>query len=370
MPAHLELRQSYVSAVRSLLTPPGAPADRGGVGPASPEEIEARAREVLGLSNELASVERDRLKAADPKERALAAQHLLAKAATELQIGAYLREAGDDEAARAPPSRQSLTERSGGTRANVSEYLKIILADEPATPPSVSRAGAEIINKKQLTESAGGACDLIAKRAGETAKNALDGLMGVGLAEIGQAAGAVASVVAGSLGADGVLSRLYALCRDFVKNVFDSVVSLIGDQLAKMIGDKAVEWIKDVKDQHLFADWLAKAYGVEAIKTDLGVAIDKSQAEPSRFSAAEADLDQLTDRFDRDMNLTDKLIGGLGWLRWLPGASGPQGLLIRGAAYLLLIAWAVLDGGDYLDSRNLDLIKRVPGVPSVVATRI
>jgi hypothetical protein len=162
--------------------------------------------------------------------------------------------------------------------------------------------------------------------------------MGVGLAEIGQAAGAVASVVAGSLGADGVLSRLYALCRDFVKKVFDSVVALIGDQLAKVIGDRIIEWVKDVKDHQLFGAWLAKAYGVESIKADLRVAIDKSQEEPSRFSPAEGEVDKLTDRFNGDMKLTDKLIGGLGWLKWVPGASGPQGLLIQGGAYLLLLA--------------------------------
>jgi hypothetical protein len=143
MPTHLELQQSYASAVRSLLTPPGAPDDRGGVGPASPEDIEARAREVLGLSDELASVERDRLKAADPEERALAAQRLLAKAATELQIGVYLKEAGDDEAAGAPPSPQRLTERSGGTKSTVHEYLEIILADKPAASASEDRAPAQ-----------------------------------------------------------------------------------------------------------------------------------------------------------------------------------------------------------------------------------
>jgi hypothetical protein len=365
MPAQSELHQSYVSAVRSLLTPPGTRDDRGGGGPATPGEIEARAREVLRLSGELAHAERQRLEAADPRERAMAAQRLLAKAGTELQISVYLKEAGDDEAAGAPPSPQNLTERSGRTQAQVDEYLGVLAADEAVSPASPDRAGRRL-TKEQLVTSACDACDLIAKRAGESAKKAFEGLLGVGLADLGAVAGSVASAVAGSLGAaGGGLSRLYALCRDFVKNVFDSIVALLGDQLAKIIGDKVVAWIKEAKDQHLFGDWLSRAYGVESIKQDLTTRLNDAKAAiPSSF-VADA-LEALNSRFTRDMKLTDKLTDGLGWLKFVPGLSGPEGLLLRAAGYALLLAWAVVDGADYLDSPHLDLIGRIPGVPAMV----
>jgi hypothetical protein len=368
MPAQSELLERYTSAVRALLTPPGIPGERGVVGPASPVEIVARAEEVLRLSGELVDAERAALTDSDPMTRAMASQHLLAKAATELEISAYLKAAGEDEADGAPLSAQRLTDRSIRTGGQVDEYLDV-LASKPAVkglergttvPPNLEVA------RSQLATAARDACDLIALHAGETANEAFGGLVGVGLADIGQAAGAAVSTIAGSLGVGGGLSRLYILCRDFTRKMYDSLLALIGDELAKLFGDKVVAWVKETKDKHLFADWLVKAYGVDGLKQTLTTKIAGTSAELRRFSDTCDRLSDLTGRFGREMELTKKLTKALGYLKFVPGIGGPEGLLFRAAAYVLVLGWAVVDGADYLDAPRLALLARVPGVPTVV----
>jgi len=368
VPAPSELLDRYVSAVRALLAPPGVPGERGVVGPASAAEIESRAQQVLGLSDDVTRADEATLTASDPSARAMAAQRLLAKAATELEISAYLKAAGEDVADGAPLSPQRLTDRSVRTTGNVDDYLDV-LAGKPLpkpldrstpVPPNIKVA------RTQLTTVAHDSCDLIARRAGETGKEAFGGLLGVGLTEIGQAAGAVASVVAGSFGAGETLSRLYTLCRDFIRKMYDSLLALIGDELAKLIGDKVVAWLNEAKDEHLFGDWLVKAYGVEEEKQALAIRIKASRAELPRYSATSDGLGDLTSGFGRDMDLTKKLIKGLGYLKFVPGLGGPEGLLFRAAVYVLVLGWVVVDGADYLDAPRMALLTRIPGVPAVV----
>ena len=372
MPELSRLLDDYVGAVRTLLTPPGVQNERGGKGPVSAREIESRAEEVLRLSDDLTRAERVALADNDPTVRVMASQRLLAKAATELEISAYLNAAGKDEAEGTKFSAQRLDDRSSRTIGQVDEYLNV-LAGKPvakglqrgaAVPPNLDVA------RTQLTTVACDACDLIAQRASETGKEAFNGLLGVGLAEIGQAVGTIASAVAGSLGVGEGLSRLYTLCRDFVRKMYDSILALIGDELAKLIGDKVVSWVKEAKDKHLFADWLITAYGVENIKQAVATRIAASSAELSRFSDTNDRLDDLAGHFGRDMELTKKLIKGLGYLKFVPGLGGPEGLLFRGAAYVLVLGWALADGADYLDAGKMDLIDRIPGVAALIGEGI
>jgi hypothetical protein len=374
MPVRSELLNSYASAVRKLFAPPPLSShDRGGAGPASAEEIEAHAREILDLSDDLTRAERVQLQDADPLQRAQSALRLLAKAATEFEISAYLKEAGQDESDHLSPTPQRLNDRSVRTGGQVEDYLEILTgtAHEPihtqrsrALPANLTAA------RQQLSTSVKDACELIALRAGDTAKSAFSGVLGVGLTEIVEAAGTITSVIAGTFGAGEGLSKLYSLCRDFIAKAYNSIVSLIGDELAKLIGDKVVAWLKEVKEVHLFGDWLKNAYKVATIQAGLETQIQASNRETVRFAEAVDDVGSLTKRFGQEMDLTKKLIRGIGYLRFVPGLTSPQGLLLRASAYSLLLGWVVFDGADYLDSPGMELLTRVPGIPAVVATKI
>jgi hypothetical protein len=368
----LRIEDQYASAVRALLLPPGVAGERGIVGAASAAEIESRSSLVLSLSDDLTRAQQAALADADPLTRARANQRLLAKAATELEISAYLKEAGDDQATGAPLATPALADRSAQTLGRVEAHLRVLAGAAVGQGAERGRSAAPDLPsaRVQLITSVGDACDQVAQRAGDSGKKAFESLLSVGLTEIGAAAGALAAGAAGVLGVGESFGRLYDLCRDFIKKMYDTLLALIGDQVAKLLGDKIAEWVKDAKDNHVFGDWLAKAYGVDDLKKTLATTIAASGAELTRFSGASDKLDDLVANFGSDMDLTDKVTNYLGYLKFVPGLGGPHGLLFRAAAYCLVLGWAVLDGADYLDAGRMDLINRIPGVRSAVVHEI
>jgi hypothetical protein len=78
----------------------------------------------------------------------------------------------------------------------------------------------------------------------------------------------------------------------------------------------------------------------------------------------------LNDQFSREMNVTKKVIRGLGYLKYVPGLAGPHALVVRAGAYAILLGWIYFDGADYLDTPGQQLLTRIPGVPAVVATNL
>src|ERR1044072_3165770 len=121
-----ELLNAYVSRVRALFAPPAVGEDRGGAGPVAPDQIAARAEEGLKLSSDVTRAEQEQLENPDPRERSAAAQRLLAKAATELEISAYLKEAGQDEADGVPVRPERIHDRSLRSASNVEQYLAVL----------------------------------------------------------------------------------------------------------------------------------------------------------------------------------------------------------------------------------------------------
>src|SRR5215472_4905049 len=364
MAAPTELLNRYSTAVRGLFQPPTAEGvDRGRGGPSSPGEIAIRAEEVLRLSDQVIQAEKEQLAAADPEERAQSAQRLLAKSLTELEISAYLKQAGQDEEDQVPLAAR-LQDRSVRTSSLVEDYLAIL--EGKAASPAAQRgttapADLETV-KAHLVTSAADACDFVVTRAGEQGKAAFEGLLGVGLAEIGQAAGAILSIVSGSFSAGSALTHLYTLCRDFIAKAYDSVLALLGDQLAKIIGDRVVEWVKEVKDKHLFGDWLRKSYQAQALSDRIKTEVQSTNAPADKLAGVVADLDALTKRFGREMDLVKRLIKAMGYLKYVPGLAGPQAIMLRGAGYSLVLGYVFFDGADYLDVPGLELLTRVPGV--------
>jgi hypothetical protein len=375
MAAPTELLNTYVSRVRSLFSPPTALGeDRGAGGPASSEEIAARAQDILEVSADLTRAEQEQLADPDPLQRSMSAERLLAKAATELEISAYLKEPGRDEEDRVPQRPDRLHDRGIRSAGQVEDFLEILTGN--ATGAAAMNRGAAIpssleVARQQLSTESDDACDLIVRLAGETGKPAFAGLLGLGLTDLAQAAGTVISSLAGTLGVGAGLTKLYDLCRDFVVKAYQSILALIGDDLAKKLTEKLEEWLKGITGQHLFGDWLRDhAYKVNDTKSVTKTMIRASNSTLPKYALAIDAIHVLTGRFDREMGVTKKLIRGLGFVKYLPGVAGPQALLLQAGGYGLILAWIYYDGADYLDTPGQQLLTRIPGVPAIVATSL
>jgi hypothetical protein len=363
--------QAYADGVRVLFAPSGAPTgERGRWGPASPGELVEQAEQLAPLSAELTQAASARLADADPAVRAQASTQLLAKALTDLEIGLYLLQAAEDEEYRIAWAGGPGTERSRGGLGATAERLDLLLGEGEAVPAAVERGEQVPRNVRaarvMLSDAIVDALDLISGRASKTGQAALSGLLGLGGGEVAQVAGAVGMDFAQALGQADKVTQLYNLFRDFALEVYDSLVALLGQQLAQTAAQRVVEWFEEFKEGEQFARLLERLYETDQTRRDLGRLVAESRANLESFTAAIQRVDGLDAAFGQQADLAEKLLRGLKVLALVPVAALPQGRLLIAAAYVVLGAYVVLAGGDYVDARRLERLGRVPGVRQVV----
>jgi hypothetical protein len=362
---------AYADGVRVLFAPSGAPTgERGGLGPASPDELADQAERLAPLSAELTQAASARLTDADPAVRARASTQLLAKALTDLEIGLYLLQAAEDEEHRIAWVGGPGTERSRGGLGATFERLDLLLGEGEAIPAAVERGEQVPRNVRaarvMLSDAIADALDLISERASKTGQAALSGLLGLGGGEVAQVAGAVGMDFAQALGQADKVTRLYDLFRDFALKVYDSLVALLGQQLAQTAAQRVVEWFEEFKEGEQFAKLLERLYETDQTHRDLSRLVAESRANLESFTAAIQRVDGLDAAFGQQADLAEKLLRGLKVLALVPAAALPQGRLLMAAAYVVLGAYVVLAGGDYVDARRLERLGRVLGVRQVV----
>jgi len=362
---------AYADGVRVLFAPSGAPTgERGGWGPASPGELAEQAERLAPLSAELTQAASARLTDADPAVRARASTQLLAKALTDLEIGLYLLQAAEDEEHQIAWTGGPGMERSRGGLGATVERLDLLLGEGEAVPAAVERGEQPPRNVRaarvMLSDAIADALDLISERASKTGQAALSGLLGLGGAEVAQVAGAVGMDFAQALGQADKVTRLYDLFRDFALKVYDSLVALLGQQLAQTGAQRVVEWFEEFKEGEQFAKLLERLYETDQTRRDLGRLVAESRANLESLTAAIQRVDGLDAAFGQQVDLSEKLLRGLKVLALVPATALPQGRLLMAAAHLVLGAYVVLAGGDYVDARRLERLGRLPGVRRVV----
>ena len=378
--------QAYADGVRVLFAPSpsgghsdGAPSgaptgERGGRGPASPEELAGQADRLAPLSAELTQAASARLTDADPAVRAQASTQLLAKALTDLEISAHLLQAAEDEEDGLAWTEGAGTERSAGGLGATEERLSILLGEFETGLGLVERGAAAPRDlptaRVALSNAVEDALDLISQRAGRTGQAALGGLLGLGVAQVAQAAGVVGLDIARSLGQAEKVTHLYNLFRDFAVKAYDSLIALLGEQLARTAAQKMVEWFEEIKEGEQFGKLLERLYETQQTGQELGQLVVQSRVDLDKFTAAVQRVDGLEASFAQQIDLSEKLLQGLKYLSFVPAAALPQGRLLMAAAYIVLGAYVVWAGGDYVDARHLERLDRVPGVRHIVETHL
>jgi len=363
--------QAYADGVRVLFAPSGAPTgERGGLGPTSPDELADQAERLAPLSAELTQAMAAGLADADPAVRAQASTQLLAKALTDLEIGLYLLQAAEDEEYQIAWAGGPGTERSRGGLGATVERLDLLLGEGEAVPAAVERGeqppGNVRAARVMLSDAIADALDLISDRASKTGQAALSGLLGLGGGEVAQVAGAVGMDFAQALGQADKVTQLYNLFRDFALKAYDSLVALLGQQLAQTAAQRVVEWFEEFKEGEQFAKLLERLYETDQTRRDLGRLVAESRANLESLTAAIQRVDGLDAAFGQQVDLSEKLLRGLKVLALVPATALPQGRLLMAAAHLVLGAYVVLAGGDYVDARRLERLGRLPGVRRVV----
>jgi len=370
--------EAYADGVRGLYAPATARAtDRGGAALVAAQDLASKAEELAPISSDLTQAALIRLASDDPQVRARASTDLLAKALADLEVSQLLYdEAVKEERREVPPGARALAghaDRGGGTRA-VYGYLDTLthkkgavgfaaLTDRAPSPTSIPDAQTE------LRDGVEAVLTFIPKAAAKTGQKALNGLVGLGLKNLAQAAGVVGMDVARFLGLGDRVSRLYQLFQSYVAKAYEAVLALIGNKLAKTMADKVIAWFADVRKGKEFGKLLEQLYQTKATGRSVAKTIKASKADLAAYTAAITDVSNLRERVESNIGLADKFVTGLGYLAWIPLAAMPQAQLLLAAGYVALGIYVILAGGDAVDAPALEQFNYTPGVIEILKAR-
>lgn len=366
--------QAYADGVRVLFAGSGVPTgERGGRGPVSYEDLAAQAEQLAPLSAELTEAAAERV--TDPAVSMEVATGLLAKALTDVQVGAYLLQAAQDQEDELEWADDLERERSrsGAVAADRDELLQFVLGqaepeeiavDRGRPPRDISEARITLSHAVEDT------LDLISERASRTGQSALGGLLGMGAGKLREAAGMLGTEIATALGQAEKITRLYKLFQDYVSNAIESVIALVGKDVAEMAASQALDWLADLSAGKLMHQVLEKLYETQTTARGLEPLISSSERDLEAYIDAIADVDHLEGAHRRQIKLADKLLSGFGLLGGVPLPTLPALKLALAAAHIALGAYVVLSAADYVDAQRLKLIDRVPGVSRVVVARL
>jgi len=373
-PAYLEAAQDYADGVRVLFAPIATPtAQRGSVRAVQAGELGARAEKLLHASEKLTAEAQSRLTTTeDADEMTEASTQLLAKAVTDLTISAHLLQAAADEDEKVPGTELTADERGLSDSAGVEGLLQIVVGQKrtagPVRSTSLPRdiAGA----RTELSLAIEDSLTLISERTGTTGKAALSGMLGIGLGQVGQAAGLLGQNIAQVLGQADKLSSLYGLFRDFAFKAYESVIALLGPTVAGIVGQQVVNWISEMKELSFFSNFLERIYGTEETCAALLPLVNESTSDKQQFTDAILELEKLGEIHLRQTTLVDKLLKGLKYLGSVPVAVLPYGSLLMAAVYVAICGYVVLNGADYVDADGVKIFNRVQGVRQIVTARL
>ena len=372
---YAQAAQAYADNVRSIFTPPAASTgERGGGGTISYDELADRAEQLSPISARLTEAAARELDAANPETRAQASTRLLAKALADLQVSVHLLEAAEDEEAGIQPSAGGGPERGISRAGGVEEQLDILLgiAEDRRSPErGGERAPANIeVARLELTNNIQDTMALISDRAARAGQAAFGGLLGLGVGEVAKAAGMVGMDIAQALGQAEKVTRLYNLFRDLLVKAFDALLALVGGQVAKIAGEKVVEWVNQLKEGELLESLLQRLYDTKAVDAELGKLVAASQAPLDNFGAAIESVSKLDSTYQQQVSLAEKALKVLKFIGGLPAAVLPQAKLLLAAANIVLGGYIILAGADMVDSPRLQILKRVPGVREIVTQNL
>ncbi len=361
--------RAYADSVRALLRIPIPPTRPLVFAGRSTAALTKQAQALAPLSSDLRRAASASLTAPDPGERDKAAVRLLAHAVTDLQISAYLLQAAQPKARTRAVSPAEMQVAPG----DIEESLQLLLDETPAAHRAVRAVvlPSDLPSARgQLTGMVESTANLIEDRAAKTGQAAVSGLLVLGLGPVAKAAGIVGMDLAQALGAAEKVTRLYAMVQQFAISAYNSLVALVGPAIVQSAAQQVLAWINDVAAGKQFEKLLAQLYGTQQTVDRLDAVVAQSQAGLAKFVITIQGVDGISTTFQEQIGLIDKLLRGFRLVSGAAVAAIPQATVLLAVAYIVITAYAVLAGADYIDAEHLKFLNRVPGVRQVVETNL
>ncbi len=369
---YVTLAYDYAEAVKNLFSPVEVSAsDRSGAGFSSSDELATQAEKICPISAELTRAAAALLTSEDVRIRVQASERLLAKSIADLQVCAHLFQAWENEkvAEVVVGVETADVERGSVGVGFVQDCLNILTGKSDASAGaerSVSAPANVALARAELSARIDDVLGLVRDRAGESAQAAVNGVLSLGVVDLAETLGLLGMDVAKVLGQGEHVARLYGLFREFAIRSYESLLALLGPQLARAAVSEAIQWVGDIRKGRIFRDLLEVLYQTEKTSRELSPLVNETRADLQKFQSALDGLDDLTQEYGRQIEIADKLIKCLRFLRGIPAATLPNGQLVLAAAYMLVGAYVTTARADYVDAPHFRFLNRTYGVRKIV----
>jgi hypothetical protein len=144
----------------------------------------------------------------------------------------------------------------------------------------------------------------------------------------------------------------------------------LGRQLAQTAAQKVLDWLDKLRQGELFGQMLERLFETQPTGQAVRQVVAESEAELDTFVDSIESVDGLNERYRQQTELAEKILRALAFVGTLPLAVLPHPKVLLGAAYILVTAYVILCGADYVDAPQLKLLNRVPGVRQLVEANL
>ena len=366
------LANAYAEGALGLMMPARAAAShvsQRGVSVMPFNQLARQARQLSTVSAQLTHAGAVKLTSSNPHQRIEAQYQLLAKALSDLTISQQLLDAADDEKLGVMPQIAHVSRSA--SMFDIDNYLKVVTSGFPARFSSRAAAALDVSSARfslndEITRTLAGVLDQTAIQG----QAAFKGLVGVGLYNLGRAAGVVGGDIARYLGYGAQVSELYGLVNDYIGRAHETILTLLGHELSAVAVEKAMDFFGNLKDGSLLTDLLEKIYETGKTRDELLKMVQDSASELPNFNKAIEGLSQLSEQFKGIMEFVGKLTKGLKFVGMVPAAALPQAQLVMSASHAVLFTYVVLAGADFADAKRVKLLNRVPGVRDLISSNL
>lgn len=367
---YLEAARAYADGVRVLFAPTGVAAgDRGRVGPSSYSDLAHQAGKLLPVSAEVNEAAVTRMAQAPAEARAGTEIALLAKALTDLEVGAYLYQVAREEEAGQQWHAATADDRSRRSARFTETYLDLLLSERDALQPS--ERGSDTVTdvpaaRAELLAGSASALLLISQRSTKTSEAAVQGVLAIGLGELSNSVAIVGMEIAEALGKAEKVEELYKLFRGFLDRARGAIIALLGPELAKAVAEEARKWAEKLDVGEQIGVLTEKLYRTQETKETIRPVIENATADLDVFVNAIDQVGGLNEKYRQQTKLVDTILDKAGWLAAIPAAALPKAYLLVSAVYLVLAGYVIFLGADYVDAPRVSWFDRIPGVRRVI----
>ncbi len=360
--------QAYQEAISLLYgASPEQMKERGGADFDVKVDLESTADLIVQRSADLGTAAASGLESEVSGQRELAQLQLVAAAAIDLYIASDLVRRAEEGV----PAE--VVERGAGMPEALIDLQAILTADQDAGTAGlvadlVERGGQ--VDSSTLRNAIEIALDDIQHDAAAIGQATFSNLLLLPAPAIKDAANIVVSELLAKLG-EGV-STLISKAVSLITQAINKLLQALGKDTEAEARKKVAEWIEDLQKGTLFEALVARLFDTPRILKEIESQLKLLPADiPAKsVESTQMRVSELAASYRKQKQALEWVMRGLTYTRpWIISLTpwGPIGLT---AGYVLLIAYILYSGGDYVDwyrAGDLVLMDRVPGLRFAVS---